>query len=237
MFSNLFFEIESLLSRYLFRVQSRFSVVAWEYLAYFGRTNNFPIVRGKIDLDKKQADKMRAALDRGEKRGSITTDFSFQAEPPTDVPAVSDLIGAVRPYVEKRLGKAYRVHTRLIRNLHFDERFENAEVYSNRWHQDSDLGSRQIKAFLALHDVGLADGPLTFLDRSATKKNWNVLGNRWSDAGAFGPLLRFDEENHFVAKRGDYVVVNTARNLHRASVPASSRDLLIVTFVPSRLPI
>jgi ectoine hydroxylase-related dioxygenase (phytanoyl-CoA dioxygenase family) len=230
-------EIDSLLSRYLLKVQSSFSVSIFEWLAYLGKTNHFPITRGGIQVSEAEAEALRSKLEGGLKRGSITSDFSKITDIDEDDPVIVRLLQKVEPYVRLRLGTSYKVTCKLLRNEHFDARFENSEVYSNRWHQDSDLGTRQIKAFLALHDVTLKDGPLTFLNRSATKKHWKTLGNRFSDASVFNPILSFYEEDRFEAKRGDYVIVNTARNLHRATIPATARDLIVVTFVPTRLPL
>ena len=234
---HLFFVLESLLSFFFLKVQSRFSVAIVEYFAYLGKTNSFPITRGSIELSEAESRELRKLLDDGEKWGSITVDFSLISDLSSQHPISQRLREATRGYVHERLGDAYRVHYKLVRNLTFDKRFENAEVYSNRWHQDSDLGTRQIKAFLALHPVEAADGPLTFLSRQATKRHWSTLGNRFGDANTFGPIIRLEEEETFEAARGDFVIVNTARHLHRATIPTTSRDLLIVTFVPTRLPL
>lgn len=234
---RLFFIIETLLSSFFFKVQSRFSVAVFEWFTYLGKSNSFPITRGSIDLSEAESRGLRKLLDDGEERGSITKDFSLMTDLGPEHPITQRLHEATRGYVQERLGNAYRINVKLIRNLNFDKRFENAEVFSNRWHQDSDLGTRQIKVFLALHPVKAADGPLTFLSRRATKKHWSSLGDRYGDANTIGPIMRLDEEETFVAGRGDFVIVNTARHLHRATIPTTLRDLLIITFVPSRLPL
>ena len=62
---HLFFVLESLLSFFFLKVQSRFSVAIVEYFAYLGKTNSFPITRGSIELSEAESRELRKLLDDG----------------------------------------------------------------------------------------------------------------------------------------------------------------------------
>lgn len=132
-------------------------------------------------------------------------------------------------YLKKYFGK-FNSEVVLTRIKHFDRTFETSEVYSNKWHLDSDLGFRQCKVFLLLHDVGINDGPLIYLSRVNTKKYWSKISDR-NSFESFRNMFVFPEQEKFIGKKGDILILNTSLCAHRASIPDNIRDMLVMTFV------
>lgn len=82
-----------------------------------------------------------------------------------------------------------------------------------------------------LHEVNESEGPLVYLDRESTKKNWHFLKDRWTYKNKNG-IKEFVEQKKFTGKRGNYLLVNTAECAHRASVPTKERTMLVATLYP-----
>lgn len=108
----------------------------------------------------------------------------------------------------------------------------NYDVYSNIWHQDSHDGNRLLKIFLLPHDVKNSDGPFHYLDEASVRKHWALLRERW-DWGKMKEIPRFEEENILTGIKGDYLIIDTSRCTHRASIPENYRDILQITLYPS----
>ena len=109
------------------------------------------------------------------------------------------------------------------------------DVYSNVWHQDSSEGERLIKIFINLQNISRNDGPLTWLNREATLKYWKQLYQRY-EFNKFREILNFPEQESAKGKMGSYFIINTARCMHRASIPNKYRDMMQLELLPNWRP-
>jgi len=135
--------------------------------------------------------------------------------------------------IEKYLGQ-YFLYEKVIvfRNYHIPDEFQNYDIYSNIWHQDSHDGNRLLKLFILAHDVTLEDGPLHFLSESSVKINWLQLRERW-DFEKMKEIPSFVDENILTGGKGDYLILDTSRCMHRASNPKTSRDIIQIALYPN----
>jgi hypothetical protein len=101
------------------------------------------------------------------------------------------------------------------------------EFYSNFWHQDSDA-YKLLKIFILINEVTTEDGPLTYLTLEDTQKNWSKLKNR----NSINCILKIKSEMKFTGNKGDYLILDTSRNLHRASIPSKNGKILTLTLYP-----
>jgi hypothetical protein len=147
-------------------------------------------------------------------------------------PIFHEIIFENRKLIEEYLGKNFIYEAPLyFRNLNIPLEFQNYDVYSNVWHQDSHDGDMLLKIFILLSDVGPDDGPFMYLDRNQTKKYWNELRDRWSFS-KFKQIPVIPGEQRAIGKKGDFLIVNTANCMHRASVPNEKRDMAQITLYP-----
>ena len=58
---------------------------------------------------------------------------------------------------------------------------------------------------------------ICFLDRKTTVKNFTRLRERWSFEN-LKELKEYEDEIKFVGRKGDYIIINTALCMHRASI-------------------
>jgi hypothetical protein len=121
--------------------------------------------------------------------------------------------------------------TQVFRNYNFSEEFSCFDVYSNVWHQDSDEGNRCLKIFLLLHDVDASHGPFRFMEFESVKKHWRSLRERYNFQN-LRSLPKFREEILLSGKKGDYLIIDTSKCMHRASVPDNFRDIVQLTLYP-----
>jgi hypothetical protein len=171
-------------------------------------------------------------VNRSAKRGNSVAQnsMSYNTE---DVDLVfKDIISNNLAVIENYLGKGFLYEPPLFfRNCHIPEDYQNYDIYSNVWHQDSHDGDMLLKIFVLLMDVKETDGPFTYLERSMTKKYWQELRDRWTFS-KFKKIPRFNEEKRVVGKKGDYLIVNTANCVHMATIPADYRDMAQIALYP-----
>lgn len=129
--------------------------------------------------------------------------------------------------IESFLGKNF-VYEKMTFTLtkKIPKEFEKFDYYSNAWHQDSD-SYKILKIFILIDNVNIKDGPLTYLLHKETAVNWNTLRERFVNS-----TLKIQGEIKFTGTRGDYLIIDTSKNLHRASNPARDRKLLTLTLYP-----
>jgi hypothetical protein len=136
-------------------------------------------------------------------------------------------------FIKKYLGDNFLYENPIVwRNYNLPNYLETYDVYSNIWHQDSHDGNRLLKIFVLLHDVGESSGPFVFLNFKDTKKLWFKLANRW-DFEKTSLLSQFTQQKLCTGSRGDYLIINTAKCMHRASIPSAYRDILQITLYPN----
>jgi hypothetical protein len=119
-----------------------------------------------------------------------------------------------------------------FRTKHIPDEFENFDIYSNVWHQDSHDGNRLLKIFVLLMDVAETDGPFIYMSEENTVKYWDILRERWT-FDKFKEQPTFAEQESATGLAGDYLIIDTSRCMHRASNPAVYRDMVQITLYPS----
>jgi hypothetical protein len=144
-----------------------------------------------------------------------------------------EIISNHRETIEKYLGSGFLCGKPLVfRNYNFDLKFRCYDIYSNIWHQDSHDGNRILKIFILLHHTSDEHGPFHYLNFKDVKSHWSILRNRWS----FPNMKRlpiFEEQMKITGEAGDYVILDTSRCSHRASIPSDFRDMAAITLYPN----
>jgi hypothetical protein len=111
----------------------------------------------------------------------------------------------------------------------------NYDVYSNIWHMDSHDGLRLLKIFVNLEDTSDEDGPLFYMNRKDTKRNFILFWNRWTfDNVRKNEPSSINNEKKFTSIKGGYLIMDTGNCYHRASSPikGGSRKFLQITLYP-----
>ena len=129
-----------------------------------------------------------------------------------------------------RRGFLMEEHT-LIRNFNFDTSFSAYDIYSNIYHLDSHDGNRMLKVFVLISDVGDNDGPFHYFNLDRVKKSWPKFRERWSFDNFRNPAS-FNDVQTFTGNAGDFLIIDTSKNVHKAGIPDQYRDILIATLYP-----
>jgi hypothetical protein len=204
--------------------QSRFSKILKDfiYTKLYLLRNNFTIILGKSDLNNFEIPQETI----------FHTDYS-KCYLYKDCPEIlKKIIKDHQNKIENYLGKNF-----LLEKVMYYETFNlpkilvKEDIYSNIWHMDSHDGNKLLKIFILLQDVEDNDGPFVYLDRLSTKKNWRKLVNRWTFDKKFVDY-DYDEQNKFLGKKGDYLIIDTSICSHRASSPNESRKMLVIDLFP-----
>lgn len=169
------------------------------------------------------------ASDRSHNRSRASLGYSL-----AEVPAPATLaIDRHRGEIERYLGSDFRVaESYVFRNFSLPPELHGYDVYSNVWHQDTMLGNRLLKLFIALDDISETDGPLSYVpSRHVTDVYFTEFRERY-EVGEIGRRRTLSHAKQFTGHKGAYVFVNTAYSLHSAGVPTDSRDMLQVVLLP-----
>ena len=194
------------------------------------KRKSFQIIRGHIKLTKLKFENKKAKIRKGinEKGEFFTEQYFINSE--NEI--FDQIINKHDQLITKYLGENFiKKEIMFFKNYNIPSYLESHDIYSNIWHQDSHDGYMLIKIFLLLEDVGEKDGPFFYLERQFTKKYFPFLRERWS-FDKFKTLPRFKEEISFTGKKGDYLIINTANCMHRASIPSKSREMAQLTLKP-----
>ena len=111
------------------------------------------------------------------------------------------------------------------------EDIRHLDLYANVWHLDSDT-YKVLKIFVLTGNVTEADGPLVYFDKTNTEKYWNELSSR----GNKNAIKEYERQKKFIGKIGTYLILDTSRNLHRASSPSDKRSIISMSLYPSFVP-
>ena len=117
------------------------------------------------------------------------------------------------------------------RLFHIDQEFEGFDVFSNVWHQDSHDGNRLLKIFILIDKVEDYDGPFHWIDEKNTIKNWDYLHERWTFE-SFKETKIYSEQRKLIGNKGDYLILDTSRCMHRDSNPSNTRNIAQITLYP-----
>lgn len=229
-------KIVQLISQSIFKNQSDIRNNLTDLIKGFLLKKEFDIISGNIDLDSQ----VYFDTNKSESRGNLNylEDQKISESYFIDKNLFFDkIIKQNLSSIKAYLGNGFITEKVLFfRNYKISQNLKTHDIYSNIWHQDSHDGFKLLKIFILLNDVTINDGPFVFLDRKTTIKNFNRLRERWSFEN-LKELKEYENEIKFVGKRGDYIVINTALCMHRASIPSNFRDMAQITIKPRWRPI
>ena len=233
MFNKLKFfllSFDTLLSKVFLYSQARFSYNLRDYIytLIFRLSNNPPILSGKQTQGLPTVDESKLAARSYYQKSSLSTSYELEKIPEIFNLIISENLNEIESY----LGKDFRYETPIIfRNFNFPKEFSGYDVYSNVWHQDSFDGNKLLKIFVLMDKVSETDGPFYYMDSNAVKLHWENLRDRWSFK-AFSGVEEIPEQFILTGIKGDYLILDTSRCLHRASIPSKYRDMLQITLLP-----
>jgi hypothetical protein len=139
-----------------------------------------------------------------------------------------NIINNHKKEIKKYLGNNfYYENPGFYETFSLPDAFKKLDIYANVWHLDSDT-YKVLKVFVLMHDVCDQDGPLVYLDLKNTKKNWEIL----KDRGNINSINSVENEFKFIGPKGSYLIIDTSRNLHRASVPKKKRQMISISLYP-----
>lgn len=205
------------------------------YSIFRCRTNKFKIING---IDKNFEDEKNDLLIFfNEKLSSISSidhglDFSKRLNIENTPNIFLRIFKNHQNEIKKYLGGEILIDKPLIwRNYNIDSKLSGYDIYSNVWHQDSGDGNRMLKIFVLLDDVNNNDGPFHWLNEEQTKANWDQVCDRWT-FNVFKGVQKIPDENKLIGKSGSYLILDTSRCMHRASIPNNHRTMLQLTMHP-----
>ena len=220
-------QLDIIFSKSFFFSQSRFSQLLKDQLySFFNKNikvNNFKPIKGNLEIKD-------FFYEIGENKRA---DHSFSIAIKNNPSFIKDIVEKNKLEIERFIGKNFlQDEVMVYRNYKIDNFLFKYDIYSNIWHMDSHDGNRLIRIFVLLTTVTLNDGPLYYLDRDSTKKNWDKLRERWTFDRKYSDY-EYNDQKIFIGTKGEYLLVDTSSCAHRASVPENFRDILAVTLYPS----
>ncbi len=220
-------QLDFLISKSFFFSQSRCSQIIKDYfhsiIESSVKVKIFQPIKGSLEIKNFK-------YEIGEKKRS---DYSFSLLIKKNPDFIKDIIDKNKIEIENFIGKNFlQDEVMIYRNYKIDNFLSKHDVYSNIWHMDSHDGNRMIRIFVLLTSVTDSDGPLYYLDREGTKKNWDKLRERWTFDKKYSDY-EYSEQKILTGEKGDYLLINTSSSAHRASIPENFRDILAVTLYPS----
>lgn len=224
-------KIVQLISQSIFKNQSDFRNNLTDLVKGLFLKKEFDIISGNIVLDNE----IYFDTNKSESRGNLNflddqkiSEGYFLDDNLFFDKIIDQNLSSIKAY----LGNNFVTEKVLFfRNYKISQSLKTHDIYSNIWHQDSHDGFKLLKIFVLLDDVTLDDGPFVFLDRKTTVKNFTRLRERWSFEN-LKELKEYEDEIKFVGRKGDYIIINTALCMHRASIPSNFRDMAQITIKP-----
>lgn len=218
-------ELGTLMAKYFFTSQANLKQILVDYYYSFIKNlklNAFSAIYGQIEINE----------DFPEPK-NFRTDFSDIIYLDSVPKCIKEIININKKKIQEYLGVSflYDKKINIYKTLNVPDFMHKFDLYANIWHIDNHDGYKLIRIFILLHDVNENDGPLVYLDKESTKKNWLFLKDRWTYKNKYG-IKEFLEQKKFTGKKGNYLLVNTAECAHRASVPTKERTMLVVTLFP-----
>jgi hypothetical protein len=222
--------LDFLLSKSFFYSQSKFTRVLKDIIfskIYF-LSHRFKTVTGWFDSDIISDNGKLKILERGNSLAKYSSSYELNYIPNEFHKIITKHTIEIKQY----LGKNFLYEQPIcFRNYNIPKEFVNYDIYSNVWHQDSHDGNRMLKIFLLPSKVSKNDGPLYYLSEEDVRKKWFQICDRWSFK-SFSKKLHFKCENKFIGEKGDYVILDSSRCMHRASTPSSFRDMFQISLYP-----
>ncbi len=230
-------QLEVSLSILIFKCQSRISQIIKDLL--FANISllksQFIPIKSQITLENEyNFDDLKMYFENELSKGLSKEKkiHTFRIETDSIHPAAICIIKKNKDLIESYLGKNFLFEPPMYwRNFNIDKQYASYDIISNVWHQDSHDGNRMLKIFLLVNDTDEQDGPLIYLTRKDTIKNWPLLRERWSFDKGKG-IKQFNCEEKLIGQKGNFLIVDTSRHMHRASIPNNWRDLYQVSLYP-----
>lgn len=217
------------ISKSFFYLQCSFRLILFDFIKTFFTAKkflrNFNIIRGNIKIENLSFD-----FEKDTNQKILYSDLINKNE--IDI-NINNIIRSHYNEIRDYIGNDFcHDDLKIYRNYSFPSKFHDYDIYANIWHQDTHDGKRLLKIFVLLHDVEKNDGPLIFLNRFETKKNWHLLKERYRTNNTNS---RIDIENQikFTGKKGDFLIIDTSNCMHRAGIPETTRDMMQITLYPS----
>jgi len=222
-----FLKVNSAFSYSFLRSQCYFHIILKTYILniIYNLQHKFEPKKGNLHLDQNE---INYIYDEIEKLVPRISNKYFKFINLEHIPSFAKkIVQRHKNDIELFLGKNF-VFEKMTFTLtkHIPNEFEHFDFYSNAWHTDSD-SHKILKIFILIEEVTDKDGPFIYLSDKKTTENWRFLRDRFINS-----IVKVEGENHFTGKRGDYFIIDTSKNLHRASNPAKDRKLLTLTLYP-----
>ena len=221
--------IDALISVSFFYSQARFSLVLKDTIySLIFRLSSPPLLKGNDKAPIPLIEESKLSSRSIYQKTTSTTSYEIDFIPDILNSIISSNISKIEGY----LGKSFCFeNTQIFRIFNFPEEFSGYDIYSNVWHQDSFEGNRLLKIFVLLDEVSDNDGPFHYLNLKNTKVHWEKLKERWSFK-KFGGVEEISDQETFTGKIGDYLIMDSSRLMHRASIPSNYRDMMVLTLLP-----
>ena len=218
------------LSKAFLYSQARFSLNLRDsiYSLIFRLSNNPPILTGSETKGMPEVDESKLGARSIYQEVSLSSAYELERTPEILKLIISKNLNDIENY----LGKGFCYEQPIIfRNFNFPQEFAGYDIYSNVWHQDSFDGNKLLKIFVLMDKVTDTDGPFYYMDLDAVKLHWKNLRERWSFK-SFVNVEQIPEQTILTGVKGDYLIIDTSRCMHRASIPSKHRDMLQITLLP-----
>ncbi len=156
-----------------------------------------------------------------------------------EVPSVLEIL---TPDVLEKIYQYYGAHFKIshvsaYRTKHITHPETSREVYAYKLHYDRHPVDT-LKLFVALSDITIKDGPLSFFDKNFSRTLLKKGYKERDDYGNAENLINESEKKKtFIGKMGSAVICDTATCLHMAGIPEKNcqRDILIFEFQSSSI--
>ena len=230
-------QLEVSLSILIFKCQSRISKILKDLFfsnISFLKSQFIPIKSQIILENEYNCNDLKVYFENELKKNTeeVKKTHTFRIQTDSIHPAAIYIIKKNQGLIESYLGKNFLFEPPMYwRNFNIDKQYASYDIISNVWHQDSHDGNRMLKIFLLVNDIDEHDGPLIYLTRKDTIKNWPLLRERWSFEKGKG-IKHFNCEEKLIGQKGNFLIVDTSRHMHRASIPNNWRDLYQVSLYP-----
>ena len=200
-----------------------------------GLKRNFKIINGFTEVPQEFVEFTKNNLEKKSvsrshnKKSALSKSFHYENIPNCFQNIIKENSQFIKCYLGNKIVYDSVVSWRLF---HVDKEFEGFDIFSNVWHQDSHDGNRLLKIFLLIEEVREKDGPFHWIDEKSTKKNWDSLVERWTFKN-FKETKSYKEQNILTGVKGDYLILDTSRCMHRDSNPIHTRDIASITLYPN----
>jgi hypothetical protein len=142
------------------------------------------------------------------------------------------------PKVQRSMGgKAVLRPAVVYRTSHIPDKHSSLEAFAEAWHRDT-TGIPNIQIFVLLQKTDSNFGPLQYIPSEKMKEAYKLAPDLLDKKMRSKQMaIPQDLIQEFTGERGDFLVLNTYSNFHRATIPkpGNLRDMISITFEPVKL--